>query len=78
MFVRWIEVWMGGDKPWVRGKANETHHVLSTVNQLKALLRQQATKESEVSPSRRRNASPLVRTHICNLTRALSSYFFFF
>ncbi|XP_045838218.1 serologically defined colon cancer antigen 8 isoform X2 [Meles meles] len=29
------------------------------VNQLKALLRQQATKESEVSPSRRRNASPL-------------------
>uniref|UniRef100_A0A8C7EK09 SHH signaling and ciliosis regulator SDCCAG8 n=1 Tax=Neovison vison TaxID=452646 RepID=A0A8C7EK09_NEOVI len=41
------------------------------VNQLKALLRQQATKESEVSPSRRRNASPLVRTHICNLTRIL-------
>ncbi|XP_044940674.1 serologically defined colon cancer antigen 8 isoform X4 [Mustela putorius furo] len=29
------------------------------VNQLKALLRQQATKESEVSLSRRRNASPL-------------------
>ncbi|XP_030891132.1 serologically defined colon cancer antigen 8 [Leptonychotes weddellii] len=29
------------------------------VNQLKALLRQQATKESEVSPSRRRNVSPL-------------------
>ncbi|XP_032173166.1 serologically defined colon cancer antigen 8 isoform X4 [Mustela erminea] len=29
------------------------------VNQLKALLRQQAAKESEVSPSRRRNASPL-------------------
>nr|XP_060499331.1 serologically defined colon cancer antigen 8 isoform X5 [Panthera onca] len=29
------------------------------VNQLKALLRQQATKESEVSPSRRRKVSPL-------------------
>ncbi|XP_034522530.1 serologically defined colon cancer antigen 8 isoform X6 [Ailuropoda melanoleuca] len=29
------------------------------VNQLKALLHQQATKESEVSPSRRRNVSPL-------------------
>ncbi|XP_035952886.2 serologically defined colon cancer antigen 8 isoform X2 [Halichoerus grypus] len=29
------------------------------VNQLKALLRQQAAKESEVSPSRRRNVSPL-------------------
>ncbi|XP_069340645.1 serologically defined colon cancer antigen 8 isoform X1 [Eulemur rufifrons] len=29
------------------------------VNQLKALLRQQATKESEVSPSRRRKMSPL-------------------
>ncbi|XP_047561753.1 serologically defined colon cancer antigen 8 isoform X3 [Lutra lutra] len=29
------------------------------VNQLKALLCQQATKESEVSPSRRQNASPL-------------------
>ncbi|XP_040307772.1 serologically defined colon cancer antigen 8 isoform X4 [Herpailurus yagouaroundi] len=30
------------------------------VNQLKALLRQQATKESEVSPSRRRKVSPLL------------------
>lgn len=69
---------MGGDKPRIHGKANETHCVCSAVNQLKALLHQQATKESEVSPSRRRNVSPLVRINICNLTRALSFYVFGF
>lgn len=57
-------------------KVNKTHCFCSVVNQLKALLRQQAANEGEVSPSRRQKMSPLVSINFCTLTKALVLYVF--